>query len=177
MVAILVSNIVNETGGYKCFNHGLINRYGKKFELNKVYHADPPIKFGNKGNGFHMCKHLEDTLKFFDAKNELVDITKVTCFGEFDEIPNTYENEYNDNYDMYAYEYMIIDQLLTRNEIISYILKIYDERVKKFLMYYRLTEEEIALFRRIYKNNETINAYIDYYQQNQKDAFIRRRTK
>ena len=45
--------------GYKCFNKGLINRYGKKFEVGKIYHQDGDIKFGINGNGFHMCSNLE----------------------------------------------------------------------------------------------------------------------
>ena len=49
----------NELNGFKCFNKGLINRYGMQFELNKVYHCDGEIIFGNHGNGFHMCKYLE----------------------------------------------------------------------------------------------------------------------
>ena len=177
MVDILAykMNKDNLIKGYKCFNHGLINRYGIEYELHKVYHANPPIRFGNNGNGFHMCKRLEDTLKYFDAKKTNVDLTEVTCFGAYDEIPNTYENEYNDNYDMYAYEYMIINKILTRDEIIDYMFKTHEERIKKFLMYYKLTDEEIKLFRQTYNDNRNIEAYIDYYQDDIKDAFVKRR--
>ena len=42
--------------GYKAFDKGLINRYGTKFEVGKIYIAEGAIKFGNQGNGFHLCK-------------------------------------------------------------------------------------------------------------------------
>ncbi len=58
--------------GYKCFNSDLTNRYGSKFEVGKTYHAKGDIKFGNNGNGFHMCKNMEDTLRYFDAFNDNV---------------------------------------------------------------------------------------------------------
>lgn len=32
-------------GGYKCFDKGLINRYGKKFEIGKIYHVVGIVKF------------------------------------------------------------------------------------------------------------------------------------
>ncbi len=161
--------------GYKCFDKGLTNRYGKKFEINKLYHCPGEIKFGNHGNGFHMCARLEDTLKFFDCKNSEVDIAKVTCFGEYDEIPATYESEYAGDYDMYAYEYMIIDKILTREEIIEYILSTYPERVNRFLMHFKLTEDEKELFYTAYKDNVVVLQYLDYYQNNDKDAFKKRR--
>ena len=60
--------------GYKCFNENLINRYGTKFEIGKIYHANGNIKFGNKGNGFHLCKNLEDTLRYFKSFNYKINI-------------------------------------------------------------------------------------------------------
>ena len=53
--------------GYKCFNKDLINHYGQKFEIGKIYIASGIIKFGTRGNGFHMCKNIEDCFRFFDT--------------------------------------------------------------------------------------------------------------
>ena len=67
--------------GYKCFNKDLLNRYGKKFRLGKIYITEGSIKFGNSGNGFHLCKNMENTFRYFDAMNENVDICKVRASG------------------------------------------------------------------------------------------------
>ena len=40
--------------GYKCFDKGLINKYGKKFSVGKIYIMLGTIKFGINGNGFHI---------------------------------------------------------------------------------------------------------------------------
>ncbi len=76
--------------GYKCFNKGLINRYGTKFCIEKTYHCDKQIKFGNNGHGFHVCKRLEDTLRYFDAMNKEVDICIVECYGKYDKQEDDY---------------------------------------------------------------------------------------
>ena len=51
-----------EVKGYKAFNKGLTNRYGRKFEIGKQYSLDGKISFGNDGNGFHFCKNIEEVL-------------------------------------------------------------------------------------------------------------------
>ena len=160
--------------GYKIFNKGLTNRYGKKFEIGKTYHCDKEIKFGNEGHGFHVALRLEDALKYFDNN---IDIAYVKCYGKYDEIKDTKENEANDNYDMYAYEYMVIEKVLTREEIIQYILDKWEERVIKFIMYFPLTEEEKQIFYEKYNTNDRIKKYIAYYQNNDKEAFTRKREK
>ena len=58
--------------GYKCFSEGLVNRYGVKFEIGKIYHTENEVKY--QYNGFHMCANLEDTLRYFDAMDDTVDI-------------------------------------------------------------------------------------------------------
>ncbi len=152
--------------GYKCFNKGLINRYSNKFEVGKEYHCDGVIQFGNEGNGFHVCKRLEDTLRYFDAMNKEVDLTKVRCHGLFD----TYEDNYNDYFDMYAYEYMEIIKILTREEIIEYGLQLNELAVKRFLSLYKLKEEEIELFKEKYNNRSVLDT-ISYYQEGNKDTY------
>lgn len=155
---------------YKCFNKGLVNRYGKKYEVNKLYSADGEIKFGNSGNGFHMCKYLEDTLRYFDAMNDEVDIGLVHGFGK--EVK--YDDEYNGFYDMYVYEKMIIDKVLTREEIIKYGLNLSEYRIRRFISLYRLNDDEIRLFLDKFKSDFGVNDYIEYYQKNNADAFKKR---
>lgn len=158
------------TKGYKCFDKNLTNRYGMKFEIGKTYHTDGKIKFGNDGNGFHMCLRLEDTLRYFDAINNDVDICQVVGFGKKD----IGEDSYNDYYDMYAFENMYIAKLLTREEIINYAIKLYDYRIKRFISQFKLTEEEINIFKEKFKHNPSILEYIAYYQEDDKEAFQRR---
>lgn len=158
--------------GFKIFNKGLTNRFGKKFEIGKEYHCDGEIKFGNEGHGFHVASRLEDALKYFDNN---IDIAYVKCYGKYDEIKDTKENEENDNYDMYSYEYMVIEKVLTREEIIAYILNTWEDRIIKFIMYFPLTEEEKKLFREKFINNTKIQNYISYYQDNDKEVFNKRR--
>ena len=155
--------------GYKCFNKGLVNRYDTKFEVGKLYHCDNEIKFGNDGNGFHVCKRLEDTLRFFDAMNKEVDIAKVQCYGNYDKG----EDDYNEYYDMYAFEYMIIEKVLTREEIINYGINLYEMRLNRFLSLYKLSQEEITLFKEKFKNNINVLNTIAYYQEGDKDIYNR----
>ncbi len=156
--------------GYKCFNKNLINRYGQKFEIGKTYHTDGNIKFGNNGNGFHMCLRLEDTLRYFDAINDDVDICLVKCYGKYAKG----EDDYYDYYDMYSFENMYIIKLLTREEIIDYALKLYGYRAERFISLFKLTEEEIEIFKEKYQCNPNILEYIAYYQEGDKEIFERK---
>ena len=154
--------------GYKCFNEGLINRYGDAFHLHTEYHCNGMIRFGNDGNGFHVCERLEDTLRYFDAMNQKIDMTEVHCYGKRDE----YEDDYYGYYDMYAYEYMMIDKILTREEIVDYGLHLYDTRVKRFLSLYKLLPNEIILFQNQFQNSVDVLRTISYYQEGNQEAFL-----
>lgn len=153
--------------GYKCFDKGLVNRYGQKFEVGKIYHCDGEIKFGNDGNGFHVCRRLEDTLRYFDAMNEEVEVCRVKCYGEYDEG----EDRYNDYYDMFAFEYMVITKVLTREEIIKYGLSSYEMQVKRFIASFKLTPEEIVLFKERFIRSSDVQKTIAYYQEGDIHAF------
>ena len=153
--------------GYKCFNKGLINRYGTKFRIEKTYHCDKQIKFGNNGHGFHVCKRLEDTLRYFDAMNEEVDICLVECYGKYDE----QEDDYYDYYDMFAFEYMVIKKLLTREEITAYGLNLFGCQLERFISSFKLTKEEIDIFKFKFQKESRILKFIAYYQEGDKDAF------
>ena len=134
--------------GYKCFNSGLVNRYGLKFEPFKEYHATGDIIFHS--NGFHMCVNLEDTLRYFDAMNKSVDIAKVVGYGD----TSQYDDEYNGYYDMYAVEYLKILSVLSRDEIIDYALKLTPLRAKRFISLYKLSDNEIILFKEKFYNKK-----------------------
>lgn len=158
-----------EVKGYKAFNGGLINRYGKKFELGKIYSVDGDVSFGNDGNGFHFCKNIEDTFRYFNAKDEKVVVAEVTGFSDI----VTSNDEYNGYYDMYSAKSIRIDRIINRKELIKmFLTKITSEsRVIRFIQLYRLTEDEIQLFKLWYSSSSRIMDSIMYYQENKKDVY------
>lgn len=155
--------------GYKAFNKDMTNRYNLPFEEGKTYIAHGPLVFGNKGNGFHFCKRLEDTLRYFPAMEEEIKIASVTSYDEVRE----YWDDYYGYYDMYSARKISIDKILTREEIINKYLDLYEERVERFLSGYRLTEKEIELFRLKYPNNIKIQLAISYYQDDEENAYVK----
>lgn len=160
----------NMLSGYKCFNKDLTNRYGQKFEVGVLYHCNKDIKFGNDGHGFHMCVHLEDTLRYFDAMNDEVNICKVNCYGK----KELYEDNYYGYYDMYATEYMVIEKILTREEIIFYALGLEEDRLTRFISLFKLTEKEKQLFLDKFSRCQNVLDYIAYYQNDDKEVFKKR---
>ena len=156
--------------GYKCFNKDLTNRYGSKFEVGKLYHAKNTIKFGVDGNGFHMCHNLEDTLRFFDTWKNEVTICKVIGFGEYVKR----SDDYNEYYDMYACEYMYINEILTREEILNYALELGEVKILRFISLYKLTTEEKDIIAKVYQNYQQVLDYLEYYQNNKKDTFTKK---
>lgn len=147
--------------GFKCFNKGLINRYGKKFEVGKIYFAEGSIKFGNEGNGFHLCKNLEDTLRYFDAMNDEVSICRVIGSGEIHE----WFDEYYEYFDMYVASNLQIIKELSREEIIDIGLNLNNLKVNRFISGYRLNEEEIKMFKDKFKKDQFVQQNIGYYQE------------
>ena len=53
--------------GYKAFNSDKTNRYGFPFESGNTYSVDGEIKFGNEGNGYHLCTSTSDVFRYVDA--------------------------------------------------------------------------------------------------------------
>lgn len=153
-----------EVYGYKAFDKGLTNRYGTKFQVGNKYVASGNIKWGNDGNGFHFCENLEDTIRYFDAMNEEIDICYVKGFGKIIE----YEDDYYGYYNMYASSNIEIIKLLTREEIISHILNKGYASQERFVMGFKLRDDEIELF---LEKNLNLSSYIDYYQKNIKNTF------
>lgn len=160
--------IVMERYGYKIFYKGLINLFGDKVELNHKYSVEGPLKWGGSsedGNGFHFCTYLEDCLIFVnDSINKEVDIALVNCSGDMHE----YWNDYSGSYKMFVARHMEVVKVLSREEIINHILTHnYLDTLEKFIRGYRLTEEEIEIF----KGQNLGVDYIEYYQYGHKDVF------
>lgn len=156
-----------EIKGYKAFNPDYTNRYGMKFEEQKIYTIEGPLKFGNKGNGFHFCERLEDTLRYFDAMTEDIKFAEVTSLSE---ILESFD-EHNDYYDMYSARTIRIDRFIPREEIVKMYFTMPDYRLIRFIQGFRLTKEEIEFFKTLYPENNRVLNTISYYQENNKDAF------
>lgn len=158
-----------EVKGYKAFNKGLTNRYGRKFEIGKQYSVDGNISFGNNGNGFHFCKNIEDTLRYFDGVDGEVEIAEVIGTGEI----VTNEDEYNGFYDMYAAKTITISKKIERKKLVNmFLTKITSEpRVVRFVQLFRLTEKEIEMFKLKYAGSIMIMDAIAYYQEGQTDVY------
>lgn len=157
-----------EIKGYKCFNKDLTNRYGTKFSVGKIYVAPGIIKFGNNGNGFHICKNMEDTFRYFDTTN----FTVCEVIGSGNMSKKT--DEYYGYYDMYCVEKMKIIKELSRKEIIDIGLNLNEIRIKRFLSTLILTEEEIELFKNKYKGKRDVINTISYYQEGNKNIYIKK---
>ena len=157
--------------GYKAFNNGLINRNGTKFELEKTYTTDGKISFGNTGNGYHFCRNIEDTFRYFDVENDDIIVAEVTAFDDI----VTHNDEYNGFYDMYSARSIRIDRVIDREELIEmFLTQITSElRVKRFIQLYKLTAEEIERFKLKYYNSIDILNAICYYQEGKKDTYER----
>ncbi len=154
-----------EVIGYKCFNEDLSNRYKVPFEVGKTYEIDGDVKFGNDGNGFHFCKNIEDTLRYFDTSSCSICLVKGS--GKV----FSYDDDYNGFYDMYVAEKIEIIKKLSREEIIDIGLNLYDYRLYRFIQLFKLSCDEIEQFKEKFSNDKILNNYIDYYQLGNNDAF------
>lgn len=141
IILIVVLDVINLfVIGYKAFNKDFTNRYGNKFEMDKIYHTDGEIKWGNNGNGFHLCTHAEDCYRYVDPDNSIM--TEVIGFGNIQK----YDDEYYGYYDMYVCEYLHIIKIISREELIEMMLHTCKERRDRFIRDFNLTEEEFKLF-------------------------------
>ena len=158
-----------EIHGYKAFHKGLVNRYGLPFEEGGIYTCEGNLKFGNDGNGFHFCKRLEDTLRYFPATEEEIDVAEVTALGDIVEG----EDDYYGYYDMYCTNRIRIDKVLTRADIISHFYRLPEHEVIRFIQCFLLTPDEIELFKTLFKDNKNIMNSILYYQEKDTDVYNR----
>ena len=159
-----------ELHGYKAFNKGLTNRYGKEFKVGETYEISGPLKFGNNGNGFHFCERLEDTLRYFPAMEEEIEIAEVTALGNIEE----YADEYYCYYDMFCTDKIRIDRVLDRKEIIEMFLDKNNFRVMRFVQGFKLKPMELDLYKLVYESNICVMDSIAYYQEGDKEVYNRR---
>lgn len=159
-----------EIRGYKCFYNNLVNSYGKKFSVGKIYVAPGIIKFGPDGNGFHICKNIEDTFRFFNTSKKDICVCEVIGSG------NVVEgiDEYNGYFEMYSVEKLEIVKQLSREELIDIGLNLHELRVKRFISTLSLTKDEISLFKEKFKSYRDILNAIAYYQENDKHVYERK---
>lgn len=156
--------------GYKCFNKDLTNRYGVQFEVGKIYSVTGEVRFGNQGNGFHMCTNFEDTFRYFDCFNKEVTVCEVKGMGNL----CGWNDLYNGYYDMYACENLEIIRIIEREELVDMGLNLNEVRVARFIQGYRLTSKEIQLFKEKFLNYYKVLDTIAYYQEGDKDVHYRR---
>lgn len=157
-----------EIRGYKAFNEDLSNRYGSEFKTGEIYQVSGSISFGVRGNGFHFCKRLEDTLRYFDAMDDNIQIAEVIGRGSIVE----YYDDYYGYYDMYVASELEVVKVLSREEIVMpYVFSKNDDRVRRFVSGFRLTFDEKQMFRQVYSKCVSILQAIDYYQDGVKDVY------
>ena len=159
-----------EIKGYKAFNKDRTNRYGQEFLEDTHYHVDGNISFGNNGNGFHFCKRMEDTFRYFDAMNGNIEVASVVGSGDIVE----FDDEYYGYYDMYAASDLYLERFLTREEVIKYFLDANEFAVKRFVSGFRLTDEEIMLFKLKFCHSIDVVNAISYYQEGDLDVYSRK---
>lgn len=160
-----------EIQGYKSFNIGFTNINGKIFKQGQTYKISGQPKFGPQGNGFHFAKRFEDTIRYSDySQNKILrDVQIAEVIGRGQIIEGS--DEYNGYYDLFAATELTIKRFLNREEILLMAQSLPVMRLQRFVSLYRLEEEEINLFR---GKDSTLDAYIDYYQKGDKEAFIKK---
>ena len=157
-----------EVIGYKSLEKGLKNRYQEQLEIGKTYVNSEKLIFGK--NGYHLCKNIEDTLRYYDSFKTPITICQVKGSG----LVKKYNDEYYGYYDMYAVEKLSIIRELSRKEIIETGLNLHPERAKRFLMGYKLTKEEIEKFKYQFQNYQDVLNVIAYYQEKDLEIYKKR---
>lgn len=163
---------MKEVKGFKAFNIDSTNRYGKSFAEGETYRVIGDIKFGLDGNGFHMCTALSDVFRFVNAKEEDVLVAAVTGRGKFVKR----DDNYYGYYDMYSFEEITIDRFLSRSEIIARMLSSNNLEIKKFIMTFKLNDDEKMMFAMKFRNDIEMMKYLLYYQFDCKDIYEKNRS-
>ena len=154
--------------GYKLLDIGLINEYGFKYEINKLYTLNGTLKWNY--NGFHFCTHIEDTLRYRDKEKESFEIVEIESLGNLVDGSNM-ENDYYGYETGYATDMFKITRIISREELIDIVLSSKNiNRVIRLISSIQLTEYEINQITELYADNQIIQ-YINYYQYNDKEAF------
>ena len=144
--------------GYKALNEDFTNRYGTKYEIGTIYQALGEIKWGNNGNGFHICTNFEECFRYVDSNNFI--LTEVIGFGKLIK----YDDEYNGYFDMYVCENMRIIRTISRKEIIEMAKSLYEERLCKFISTFnKINEEFKKVFTTLFRGG---NAHLELTDPN-----------
>ena len=163
--------------GYKAFNDDHTNRYGVLFEEGMTYKTDGKVSFGvNSTGGFHMCKNLEDTLRYFIGLENDPVIAEVEGSGDIAE----YEDDYNGYYDMYSVERLKVKRFLSREEMLYTIIDdplIFDERVCRFIQGLRMNPAEVELFKEYFEDSPRVLDALAYYQEGDTEVYNRQYSK
>ena len=153
--------------GYKAF-HNMQGRNGTSYEVGETYTTDEPIEY--QKSGYHFCERIEDVLRYYDGFRDDINI----CLVEGSGVIDTYNDEYNEYFDMHSVSRLTILKELTRDEIINTVIKENIYSIKRFIAGFKLTEKEINEISDEFKE-EIIRDYIDYYQNDDREAFSRKR--
>ena len=140
---------MNKIIGYKSLDKNYKDITGNILEENKIYHVDGNIIYGNGGNGYHFAKNLEDTLRYQLNDDDFLtrpNIARVIGFGD---IVESFDDYYG-YYELYAASNIKILKYLKDDEIIAYALKLNETRMLRFVSLYKLSSDEIKLFKNKY---------------------------
>ena len=153
--------------GFKAFDSKMNNRYGKHFTEGGEYSVLGPAVYGTHGNGYHFCKRLEDTLRYVDGMSDDIQIAEVVGYGDVRESFDNYYGYYN----MYVASNIQILRVLSREEIISKGLNMPEYRSERFVKGYKLTDDEIDLFKGVFSDDDNVLRAIAYYQEGDEKAY------
>ena len=141
-----------EIQGYKAFASDGTNIALETMPLGD-YHFDGEVKYGK--SGYHFATRLEDTIRYSGTGNPI--IAEVIGTGTIDEG----EDDYYGYYEVYSASDIKIVRYLTREEIIEYALNLNFRRMKRFIVNFELTSEELDTF---IKRDASIETTIKDYE-------------
>ena len=162
---------MDKAKGYKAFYDNMTNNYGQHFEEGKIYTLPETIPLipGPTEKGFHYTPYLEDTLRYVDGRKSPIQIAKVSSLGE----RVGFNDEYSGYYDIQNTRVLQIDHIMTRDEIMDTMMKKSDDAMKRFIIGYALTEEEVDQILSKYYAYIDVIKHLLYYQYQDKLAFQR----
>ena len=160
--------------GYKAFDSNRKNQIGQLFEEGKIYTSEGELRPGmydyKNMNGYHMSENIANVFRFFDSECDGITVAEVRGFGEC----LSFEDTYNEYFDMYVCQNLEILKFLSREEIIENIVTLNEFEIVKFLNTYKLNEEEKTLLSKQFKNNDIVYSALQYFQYNNKDVYQKR---
>ena len=102
-----------------------------------------------------------------DGMDDDIQIAEVVGFGD---VVESFDNYYG-YYDMYVASNIKILKILSREEIICRGLNMPEYRSERFVKGYRLTDDEIDLFKSKFKSHSNVIKAIAYYQEGDNNAY------